>query len=479
MALAAAERVSAAAVVAICPATSDGLLRGLRQGRFDVPRRPPGARRGVLAAADLEVAARRASATGCCSCTPRATRPSRSSSRGSCTRPRRRAGSSSCRAATTARSSTTRSCRPWPCGSWRRSWPPDLASRGCVAPRSSPSSPRCSRRRSSPRRHREPTTVCWPASDGPTSRRPPAIRSAASPRRPARRRACTPGCSRARSSCSAAIARSRSSRSTSSWSPGGLVKEAAERNADIGLDERTSSSARRTRTPGRPASRTSDLQHARAEPGDDDRPETFVELLQRPRRPDRAALHLPGRAARARDQQAARDLAPAGGGLGARRADRRHAQPQRSRPTWPTTGSSPSAAKAGRARTPRARPHDRPRRRRAAGRPLGCEGGAAEARAVRVPIGGWSNFANHGTVIQADYQALQPGPPRGRRTGSSRRAFARRARSRRAAVVNVYGNGNEGDQSAGPEGQGPERRRAGRAHGGRAMFAPGGRPGAR
>jgi uncharacterized protein len=34
MALAAAERVGAAAVVAICPATSDGLLRGLRSGRF-------------------------------------------------------------------------------------------------------------------------------------------------------------------------------------------------------------------------------------------------------------------------------------------------------------------------------------------------------------------------------------------------------------------------------------------------------------
>ena len=56
MALAAAERVSAAAVVAICPATSDGLLRGLRQGRFSFRADRPALMR-VLAAADPEVAA--------------------------------------------------------------------------------------------------------------------------------------------------------------------------------------------------------------------------------------------------------------------------------------------------------------------------------------------------------------------------------------------------------------------------------------
>lgn len=56
MALAAAGRVGACAVVAICPATSDGLLRGLRQGtlRFDAD---VGALMRVLAEHDLEVAA--------------------------------------------------------------------------------------------------------------------------------------------------------------------------------------------------------------------------------------------------------------------------------------------------------------------------------------------------------------------------------------------------------------------------------------
>ena len=56
VALAAAERVNAAAVVAICPATSDGLLRGLRAGRFDFEADRPALDR-VLASHDLEVAA--------------------------------------------------------------------------------------------------------------------------------------------------------------------------------------------------------------------------------------------------------------------------------------------------------------------------------------------------------------------------------------------------------------------------------------
>jgi len=56
MALAAAERVAAAAVVAICPATSEGLLRGLRQRRFAFRAdRLPLER--VLASHDPEVAA--------------------------------------------------------------------------------------------------------------------------------------------------------------------------------------------------------------------------------------------------------------------------------------------------------------------------------------------------------------------------------------------------------------------------------------
>ena len=56
LALVAAPRVRAEAVVAICPATSDGLLRGLRQERFDFRAERPALDR-VLAEHDPEVAA--------------------------------------------------------------------------------------------------------------------------------------------------------------------------------------------------------------------------------------------------------------------------------------------------------------------------------------------------------------------------------------------------------------------------------------
>lgn len=55
-ALAAAERVGAQAVVAICPATSAGLLRGLQEGRFEFAADVDGLGL-VLAGVDLEVAA--------------------------------------------------------------------------------------------------------------------------------------------------------------------------------------------------------------------------------------------------------------------------------------------------------------------------------------------------------------------------------------------------------------------------------------
>ncbi len=56
LAIAAAERVGAAAVVAICPATSEGMLRGMRTGRFAF-RSKPDEIQLVLAHLDLEVAA--------------------------------------------------------------------------------------------------------------------------------------------------------------------------------------------------------------------------------------------------------------------------------------------------------------------------------------------------------------------------------------------------------------------------------------
>ena len=58
LAIAAAERANAAAVVAICPATTEGLLNGLRAGRFSFPADVP-ALEEALGEVDLEASARR------------------------------------------------------------------------------------------------------------------------------------------------------------------------------------------------------------------------------------------------------------------------------------------------------------------------------------------------------------------------------------------------------------------------------------
>ena len=89
----------------------------------------------------------------------------------------------------------------------------------------------------------------------------------------------------------------------------------------------------------------------------------------------------------------------------------------------------------------------------------------------RVPLGGWSMFANHGTVNPSTYEVYHQD-----HHGAANRVFEKRVRKRghvprRRLVVNVYGNGNAGDQSAGLDGQGPEiAERVGRTEG-RAMFA--------
>lgn len=76
-------------------------------------------------------------------------------------------------------------------------------------------------------------------------------------------------------------------------------------------------------------------------------------------------------------------------------------------------------------------------------------------RRVRVPIGAWSNFANHGTVTKSEFEAYN-----GDHHAAASRVFAERVRRAgdvpsRQAVVNVYGNSDEGDQSAGLSQTGP------------------------
>lgn len=76
-------------------------------------------------------------------------------------------------------------------------------------------------------------------------------------------------------------------------------------------------------------------------------------------------------------------------------------------------------------------------------------------RRRRVPIGGWSIFADHGTVTKSSFEYYNQD-----HHGSALRVFesgVRRAGRvpRRQLVLNVYGNGNEGDMSAGLDRTGP------------------------
>ena len=76
-------------------------------------------------------------------------------------------------------------------------------------------------------------------------------------------------------------------------------------------------------------------------------------------------------------------------------------------------------------------------------------------RRVRVPIGGWSTFADHGTVTKSTFQFYNAD-----HHASAMQVFEERVRKlgkvpRRQAVLNVYGNSNEGDMSAGLDRHGP------------------------
>jgi hypothetical protein len=67
----------------------------------------------------------------------------------------------------------------------------------------------------------------------------------------------------------------------------------------------------------------------------------------------------------------------------------------------------------------------------------------------RMPIGAWSNFADHGTVVHSEFQAYS-----GDHHAAAWRVFAQAVRRKgrvpaRQTVVNVYPNADEGDQTAG------------------------------
>jgi neutral ceramidase len=80
---------------------------------------------------------------------------------------------------------------------------------------------------------------------------------------------------------------------------------------------------------------------------------------------------------------------------------------------------------------------------------------ARPGRTVHVPIGAWSNFADHGTVVKSEMQAYS-----GDHHAAAWRIFAGLVRRAgrvpgKQLVVNVYPNSDEGDQSAGLTHHGP------------------------
>ena len=97
----------------------------------------------------------------------------------------------------------------------------------------------------------------------------------------------------------------------------------------------------------------------------------------------------------------------------------------------------------------------RVRQRRRSGRAPAFTGQRRRCSVRRVPIGGWSTFADHGTVTKSSFQFYNQD-----HHGSALRVFEDGVRREgkvpaRQQVLNVYGNSNEGDQSAGLDRHGP------------------------
>ncbi len=83
------------------------------------------------------------------------------------------------------------------------------------------------------------------------------------------------------------------------------------------------------------------------------------------------------------------------------------------------------------------------------------KGSKARTKLVRVPIGGWSSFANHGTVNKSEFQYYTED-----HQGSAMRVFEDRIRKSfkvpaKQEVLNVFSNSDEGDTSAGLDRSGP------------------------
>jgi neutral ceramidase len=241
--------------------------------------------------------------------------------------------------------------------------------------------------------------------------------------------------------------------------PAGMVKEAAERNADLGFGEHNVLvSVSHTHSGPGGFANFKTFNTVAPSMSTIDRPETFIELLQ-PKPPDpQLYTFLVGQLAKAL-RIAARGVRPAVAGWG----DARLTDVTKNRSVEAHLADhgiirdrgagSASDDPQGVEHTIDPEVHvlrvDRVVMRRVGRRRV--------KRRVRIPLGGWSTFANHGTVVPATYGLYNQD-----HHGAAIRMFERRVRrfARVPAsrlVVNVYGNSNEGDQSAGLDGQSIER----------------------
>jgi len=258
---------------------------------------------------------------------------------------------------------------------------------------------------------------------------------------------------------------------------GGLVKEAAERNADLGFSERNVLVSA-SHTHAGPSGYASFSTFNTLAPSTETigRPQSFAELIS-PRPADRQLYTFLVERLALAIRRAARTTAPAAVGWGEARltgiTENRSleahladhgiiAEPGTRRPQDDPDGAEHTidpevhVLRVDRL-VRRSRPCGRARLRR------GCRR-TQRRRTVRVPIGAWSQFANHGTVNPAEFQVYNQD-----HHGAATRVFEERVRAagnvpRTRAVLNVYGNGNEGDQSAALRRRGPqEAERVGRA----------------
>lgn len=255
--------------------------------------------------------------------------------------------------------------------------------------------------------------------------------------------------------------------------PGGLLKEAAERNADLGFSEQNVL-ASASHTHAGPTGFANFRTYNTTAPSVEtiDRPESFVRFFDAPPPDPQLYTFLVERIAAA-IRQAARGAKPAAIGWGETaltdvtknrsleahladhgiKKDRGAGQ----------TGEDPEGA----LHTIDPEVHvlrvDRlvvrskrcgPRPKKLIGKRRKCRR-VNRRRTVRIPIGGWSSFANHGTVNPSEYELYNRD-----HHGAAVAVFEKLVReagnvSPKRMVVNVYGNSNEGDMSAGLDGQGP------------------------